>query len=141
MMPVHLRGHHFLCILTYRGEGYTPDFVRNMSDIVAQIRSGAPVTLTDGPDMICAGLTAGCRIAVDHDCHKAEIATLDRMAEAAVAGILGRDLRAARELRADEIDLLRGEFRRGSIRAACVDCSWKPLCDGIVADDFAGTRL
>lgn len=138
---MRLRGHHFLCILTYRGSGYSPEFVRNMSDIVAQIKNGVPVALTDGPDAICAGLTAGCRIAADHDCHLADIVALDRLAEAAVANVLGRDLRAARVLGVTEIDTLRREFQAGTIRAACADCSWKPLCDAIVVNDFANTRL
>ena len=41
-MPVRLRGHHFLCILTYRGHGYTPSFVANMTEIVADIAGGDP---------------------------------------------------------------------------------------------------
>lgn len=33
-----LRGHHLLCVHGFRGMGYSPDFVKKMSEIVEQIR-------------------------------------------------------------------------------------------------------
>ena len=54
---MRLRGHHFLCLLTYKGLGYTPAFVENMTAIATRINAGAKVILHPGPDDICAALT------------------------------------------------------------------------------------
>lgn len=141
MAPLRLRGHHFLCILTYRGLGYTPEFVANMSDIVSQIAEGRPVVLLPGPDDICAGLTVEARKACDHDCARPETMALDVLAIEAVRPFLP-DLDAAGfVLKGDDISRLRAAFASGSIRSACLRCRWSDLCDGIAAEGFAGTRL
>jgi uncharacterized protein len=140
-MPVQLRGHHFLCILTYRGKGYTERFVERMSAVVEAVNAGAPVILVSGPDDICAGLSEKCRSDVQHDCLAAEIRELDRMAARAVGGVLGRDLSKAAALGKADIESLRSAYAAGGIRAACEGCSWKDFCDVIVSEDFAETLL
>jgi uncharacterized protein len=141
VVPVLLRGHHFLCILTYRGKGYSEVFVKNMAARVEAIRAGRPVKLVEGPDDICRGLSAKCRQDVQHDCQAADTLRLDRLANEAVSNVLGRDLLLARPLSAKDIEKLRVEYANGTIRAACKECSWKSFCDEIVREDFAGTLL
>jgi hypothetical protein len=80
MVPVRLRGHHFLCLLTYKGLGYTSAFVENMSAIVAAINAGRPVMLVKGADDICNALSAADRVACDHDCMTADVAKCDEQA-------------------------------------------------------------
>lgn len=58
-MTLALRAHHLLCMLTYAGRGYSPDFVRNFDHITARLAAGAPITLVHGPDAICAPLCCG----------------------------------------------------------------------------------
>ena len=140
-MPVPVRGHHFLCILTYRGLGYTPAFVSNMSQVVQRIAAGDPIVLTAGPDAICAGLSSRCRADVSHDCSDPDLTRLDDQAAAATSAILGRDLSVAAPLGGAEITALRAAFRQGTTRAGCIDCSWKTLCDGIAAEGFSETFL
>ena len=140
-MPVRLRGHHFLCVLTYRGKGYTESFVARMSEIVEAIAAGRQVILEQGPDDICAGLTEKCRIDIQHDCYAADIRRLDALAVEAVRGVLGRDLSKAQRLSKADIATLRRAYANGSIRAACAGCSWHDFCDQIVAEGFAGTKL
>lgn len=51
-----LRAHHLICILGFRGLGYSKEYVANMSKIVGQLRS-SPETLiqvVSNPDDICA---------------------------------------------------------------------------------------
>ncbi len=141
MVPVLLRGHHFLCILTYRGKGYSPAFVENMTRQVEAIRAGRDVRLIEGPDAICAGLTQACRAEVQHDCSAADTRRLDGQAQEAVSRVLGRDLATAQSLSAKDIAVLREKYASGAIRAACKDCSWKAFCDQIVGENFAGTLL
>ena len=140
-MPVRLRGHHFLCILTYKGAGYSPDFVANMNAQVSAIASGRLVQLTTGPDDICAGITAKCLQTVDHDCKAADTLRLDQLAIDAVSTALRRDLSQAAPLTTGEIAQLRDAYAEGIIRAACVDCSWKSFCDDIAQASFTGTKL
>jgi hypothetical protein len=51
-----LRAHHLICILGFRGLGYSKEYVDNMTKIVALLRS-SPDTLIEivsKPDDICA---------------------------------------------------------------------------------------
>lgn len=140
-MPVRLRGHHFLCILTYRGYGYTPAFVENMTAIVGQIAGGRPVQLGEGPDAVCGGLTADDRSACNHDCGKAETRELDHVAVAEIGQALGIDF--ARPLIIDQpmVGLLRSAFADRSIRSACRRCPWSDFCTEIAAEAFSATKL
>lgn len=140
-MPVRLRGHHFLCILTYRGYGYTPAFVANMTDIVADIASGRPVLLIEGPDAICGGLTPDDRRACNHDCGNAETMELDRLAVREVGDLLGIDFMGFIEIDRTKIAKLRIAFAERTIRSACRRCPWSDFCDEIAVEAFAETKL
>jgi hypothetical protein len=140
-MPVRLRGHHFLCILTYRGYGYTPAFVANMTEIVADIGRGRPVLLTEGPDAICGGLTADDRSACSHDCSKTETLELDRLAVQEVGDLLGSDFSGPIEIGQATVATLRAAFAARTIRSACRRCPWSDFCDRIAAEGFSETKL
>jgi uncharacterized protein len=137
-MPVRLRGHHFLCILTYRGAGYSAPFVANMSAMVDRIAAGAKVEVITGPDDICGGLTPACRAASGHDCQRADTMALDRIALSQVGNLLGRGLDGP--LTADEFATLRRAFAAGDIRGACAACPWYDFCTDIAAAGYAGVR-
>ncbi len=140
-MPVRLRGHHLLCILTYRGYGYTQPFVDNMSRLVEAIGRGREVTLVEGPDDICDGFTPQCRQICDHDCTRPSTAEMDMFAGEAVNALI--PLRTGEPFVLDRrhIALMRQEFAAGHIRRACDRCSWKDFCTGIAADGFSGVKL
>lgn len=141
MMPVQLRGHHFLCILTYRGFGYTPDFVANMSAIVADIAAGRPVRLVAGPDHICGGLSPADRIACDHDCAQEETRRLDEIAVAEIGSHLGVNFADDITILPEMVSRLRALFAAGTIRGACRNCNWSDFCTTIAAGSFNETRL
>ena len=53
---MRLRAHHLLCLLGFRGLGYSPEFVANMDGIAQRLRS-FPETLIEivcQPDDICS---------------------------------------------------------------------------------------
>ena len=139
--PVRLRGHHFLCLLTYKGLGYTPAFVENMTAVATRINAGAKVTLHPGPDDICAALTPADRAACNHDCAKPETAALDEMAEKATVAVLGHGLNEAFTLDAEKVAQLRAAFLKGESRAACGMCRWRAVCDAIAGSGYAETLL
>lgn len=53
---IRLRPHHLLCVQGYRGKGYDDRFRETMGRIARALAEdpGMPVTVTDGPDDICA---------------------------------------------------------------------------------------
>ena len=136
MVPLQLRGHHFLCVLTYKGHGYTEKFCENLTDIADQIKAGREVVLVSGPDDICAGLSTDCRSQVKHDCKAMTTRLIDRAAVHAVQKHLQRDLTIANPISLEEIASLRTVFLEAHMRTACTICSWKSLCDDIAASDF-----
>jgi hypothetical protein len=140
-MPVRLRGHHFLCILTYRGYGYTPAFVDNMTALVEAIGQGRKVALIEGPDDICNGLTSECRKSCDHDCARPSTFEIDLLASDAVKQLLPLHSPEPFVLDREHVVLMRREFAGGTIRRACGRCPWKDFCSEIAAEGFAGTKL
>jgi uncharacterized protein len=140
-MPVHLRGHHFLCMLTYSGLGYSHEFTANMSEKIGRVRNGAPLILIEGPDDICAGMSKACAHATGHDCRGADILSMDLTARNAVETVLKRNLAVAKPVSAADIDLLRTAFANSALRAACQGCSWFEICTTIAANKFTGTHL
>jgi hypothetical protein len=141
VVPVRLRGHHFLCILTYRGYGYTPAFVDNMTALVDEIAAGRPVILVDGPDDICGGLTEECRKTCDHDCSRPSTQEIDLLASDAAKQLIPLGSGEPFVLDRDHVAIMRKEFAAGAIRRACENCSWKDFCTAIAAEGFAGTKL
>lgn len=55
-MSVQLRGHHLLCLLGYRGIGYSEEYAENMSQVHEQLRTrpDTPIRIVEGPDDLCS---------------------------------------------------------------------------------------
>ena len=135
---VRLRAHHLLCILTFAGEGYSAPFVANLAGIVARIGAGEAVELIDGPDDICAPLDG----TDDTHCQGPSVRRRDREA---LRQLCAADppLPAVRPLVLDRaaIAALRAQFAAGTIRGACVGCSWFALCSEIASAGYAAATL
>lgn len=54
-MAILLRGHHLLCLLGYRGMGYSEAYAANMSQAHERLRTKpeTEVELVEGPDDLC----------------------------------------------------------------------------------------
>ncbi len=54
-MTIRLRGHHLLCLLGFRGMGYSDDFCANMLIIYEKLRTepDTEIEIIEGPDDIC----------------------------------------------------------------------------------------
>jgi hypothetical protein len=136
-VTVRLRPHHVLCMLTFAGEGYSPEFIANFAAIVARIGAGEAVELIDGSDDVCAPLEASD----DTHCGNASVGRRDR---AALLALVEAGLPVAvRPLALDPATLarLRELFAAGTIRAACRGCEWFALCSSIADGGFAASSL
>jgi hypothetical protein len=137
-MSIRLRAHHLLCMLTFAGDGYSPEFVANFGALVARIGAGEVVELVDGPDDICAPLAA----TDDTHCDEPSVRRRDRDALRALA-LAEPPLPIARPLLLDAgaIATLRAQFADGAIRSACAGCEWFSLCTDIAAAGYTAARL
>ncbi len=137
-MTIRLRPHHFLCMLTFVGKGYSLRFIVNYGRIIDRIRAGEPVLMVEGPDDICRPLLS----ADDAHCQNDSVKLRDAQALVDVAALTGLPLESGVELLLDGalIARLQAGFATGSIRKACGGCQWSGLCDQVAGNGFAGTR-
>lgn len=135
---VRLRGHHLLCLLTYKGMGYSPEFVTGMTAIAERLMAGAIAEIIDGADDICTPL---CRAEERPHCHEATVPERDQRALSLVAGVLGRPIKVGDRIAFDqELRIsLRAAYRDGAFEAACALCEWQPVCRDIAASGYANT--
>ena len=139
-MTIRLRSHHFLCMLTFAGKGYTPAFIINFEQIIGRISAGAEeIEVVEGPDDICTSLTS------DPDCHcrKPSVMLRDHHAAEALSNLLGQPIQPGVRIRmtGDHLRVMREEFAAGTIREACVGCQWATMCDVIAQNKFERTQL
>jgi hypothetical protein len=143
---IHLRGHHLLCILNWKGHGYTPEFTRNYDALVERIMNeGAPIRIIQGPDDICKVLDP--ETYEDYHCECADQALMDVKAiEGINAFFKSKNMsewKADQDifLNADLLEGMRAAFKTGKIRAGCQGCSFYDFCTDIAESDFEDTRL
>ena len=129
-MVVRLRAHHLLCVLTYVGKGYSPDFVAGYDRVVARLA---------GPDEVCAPLAGEA----DRHCDDPSTFARDARAAAALAPALGRTPTPGTRLRLDAATLarLRAAAAEDRFALACAGCPWLDLCRTVADGGFAGVRL
>ncbi|WP_417323459.1 DUF1284 domain-containing protein [Daeguia caeni] len=129
-------------MLSYRGNGYSPEFVQNFDVIAERLNNRETIRLVDGPDDICAPLCRGGASSSGH-CHNESVTRRDRLALAAISPLLGRTLQSGTEMVLDgrQLALLRRAFAEGAIRKACHGCEWFDLCTTTAAENFAHTRI
>ena len=121
---MQLRGHHLLCLLGFRGLGYSRRFVENMGK-VAEVAFSQPVDIkvVDHCDVICSA----CPHFTGERCHKKKgSASQVRRRDLKVIDKLGLQVGAevpARELWAR----VRRSIAPRDLRAVCTDCEWLEL--------------
>lgn len=121
-----LRAHHLICILGFSGLGYSQDYVANMSQIVAQLRS-SPETLIEvvsKPDALCAS----CPFLEEGGCRErgAESEEVVRNRDLAVMARLG--LVAGDKITWSGVEArIRSGVSPEDLDIICQDCQWLPL--------------
>jgi hypothetical protein len=52
-LPIKLRGHHLICLHFFKGEGYNPEFIKNLRKIIKRAEDGEDIEVYPGPDDVC----------------------------------------------------------------------------------------
>jgi hypothetical protein len=138
-MSIAIRGHHLLCMLTYIGKGYSPEFIRNYDEIIARIGEGEEMLIVHGPDDICRPLL--CETSAH--CRGRSVLRRDERALSIVSNLLGRPIVVGTLLKPDQkmVDALRLAFAKGQMRKACFGCDWANLCGSVAKSDYADVKL
>ncbi len=121
-----LRAHHLICLLGFRGLGYSPEFLQDMTKIVFELLS-CPETLIEvvyGPDDICTPCpflkNGGC---YEEGPHSEEIIKKrDRAVMMRLGLVSGEKVTwSAVEQR------IRSLISLQDLEQICRDCRWLPL--------------
>ena len=120
-----VRGHTLLCLQGFRGEGYSPDFVENLSAIHRLLTAfpEKPVEVVQAPDSICAS----CPNLKSDGCHlkgpgsEAEMMAQDKE-------VMGRlDIPEGAVLPwQDILHRISGNIQGGDLAGICGGCQWLP---------------
>ncbi len=144
---ITLRGHHVLCLLTYRGAGYSEKFKENFNAIVTALERGHPARIVAGYDSICHNESTffscprrdsqKCKNLHEQEMDRLALSDLSRHAFTAGAWTIGSRLHLTESL----VSALRKAFAQGAIRRACHGCLWGRFCTTIAQDSFCSTLL
>ncbi|WP_238392394.1 DUF1284 domain-containing protein [Paenibacillus antri] len=135
-MSVKLRGHHLLCLLGFRGMGYSPAFAANMADVYERLRREprTEIEIVQGPDDLCACYPED----KPYHCDAASVRERDddvlrRLGYKRGDKAEWRDILASVKLHMQEEDIPR----------MCATCRWLPygVCQEGVARIAAGEGL
>ena len=125
---IRLRGHHFICLQFFRGEGYSDEFVASLTALLDRLATepAEAVAVADdvcaacpelGADGLCASVDAG---------GEDEIRRIDALAFALLELAPGERITLAEaraRLGADAIGI--GHWRA----EACDGCAWEGVCE------------
>lgn len=139
---VRMRGHHLLCMLGWKGVGYTPAFTINYNKIIERLKTETvTIEIIEGKDDICAPLNS--ENYEGYHCEDEDVLIRDKKALDDINRTLGLNLTIGSQFEISEIYLadMRALFQKYEIRSACAGCSWHDFCSDIAADNFKDTKL
>ncbi len=139
--PIPIRAHSILCLLGFRGEGYSEAFVARMEDLHAVLEEDPEQTieLRAAPGTLCAVCPhhhrrAGCTLGgPDHEAHI-------RLQDAAVLARLGLEAGTVLPWR-EVLALVHTRLSGDDLPSLCTTCPWLALgwcAEGI--DGLASAR-
>lgn len=122
-MTISFRPHHFLCALSFKGEGYSPQFIANFTAIMQQLNAAEgdaiKIAVVGDTDSICAP----CPHRREKKCTSQEkILRLDQ-AHAAILRIQSGDVLTWGEAKQRIANMMTIE----KFTTACASCEWKSL--------------
>jgi hypothetical protein len=121
---VRLRGHHLVCLHFFLGEGYNPEFVDNLKEVLKRSEAGEEIEILAGADDVCRAcpyLKGG--ICFYDNQAEDEIREMDKTA----IKLLGLEDRG--KVNWSEIKKkIPGVFRKWAKRY-CEECDWRWVCE------------
>lgn len=127
-----LRPHHLLCLQTFVGHGYSPDFTKHMTYIKSLLTAdpNTAITLVAGPDDLCGH----CPNCVDGSCTSPKPAVFDHLVGQKLNTTEDTENEAPKHTDAsDSLLTLHGipsilHMSEQLLAECCPDCEWKELC-------------
>ncbi len=132
-----LRAHMALCLLGFRGSGYSPEFIAAMHEIQSGLRDypDERLRLVDEPDLICEACPnlaeEGCTLGGPR--HEAHMRDHDRTVLRRL-GFAAGETTTWREVLAR----IRKSIRGRDLPSICTTCPWLPL--GVCASSVDALR-
>lgn len=131
-----LRGHHLFCLLGYRGMGYSPEYVENMTRLHQTLRE-TPKTLIQivkGPDQLCEKYPNSGEYHCENDIiYERDAAILEKM-----------ELKIGQILKWEDIEFrIRKHVIPSDILLVCETCSWRSygVCEEGIKEILEGKGL
>ena len=127
-----LRPHHLLCLQTFVGHGYSPDFTKHMTYVKSLLTAdpNTAITLVAGPDDLCGH----CPNCVDGSCTSPKPAVFDHLVGQKLNTTEDTENAAPKHTDASDSPLtLHGipsilHMSEQLLAECCPYCEWKELC-------------
>jgi hypothetical protein len=121
---VRLRGHHLICLHFFLGEGYKPEFIENLKEVLKRAEAGEEIEIPAGADDICRE----CPYLKDTIClydknAEDEIREMDRTATA-LLGLENKEKVKWMDIKKK----IPGVFKKWAKRY-CEECDWRRVCE------------
>lgn len=128
MSVYELRPHHGLCLHFFRGQGYSAEFVENMTEIQRALAQNPTIQLVAGADNVCRTCPnrvgeRGCRS--DHKVLRYDRGVLERCDLA-----VGDRLPWVEFFRRVEENIL----QKNQLETVCAGCQWMELCRNLLEE-------
>lgn len=134
-MILTLRPHHAMCLLNFRGNGYSAGFVENMNSILASLTDKTMVTLQKQADCVCAACRNRVPVTAENP---VGCAFLDKVARYDDGLLNALGLMNGSTLQWHELkELVRTKVFPNEIRHICSDCEWFYICETVCRDSRA----
>jgi hypothetical protein len=124
--PVRLRGHTLLCMQGFRGEGYNPQFVKNMAAIHRTLTDHPEswVEVLASPDTVCAP----CPHQYPPGCVLNGAGSEEEMNDQDQVVLQRLGLKVGRHIRwQDILERIRSSVCGDDLSSICGNCRWLPL--------------
>lgn len=122
------RGHHFICLNFFLGEGYSKDFVDNLNRLMERANAGEEIKIVEGADDVCGFCPSLINGLCRHD--EEEIRKADRIALKKLGFAVGEKIKWEESRRRVK------EISRDWLYAFCEGCYWEQLCEMVKTSFF-----
>ncbi|MBM4145002.1 MAG: DUF1284 domain-containing protein [Nitrospira sp.] len=122
-LPIKLRGHHLICLHFFKGEGYNPEFIKNLWKIIKRAEDGEDIEAYPGPDDVCAmcPYLKGKICFYDNEA-ESEIKEMDRKAFTLL------ELKSGDRVKWSNINGKIPDIFNAWFHAYCLQCAWRQAC-------------